>query len=603
MPWLERRRRKDDTDDRRGTGRRGPHDALTPGPDAVGDERDDGFGERLGRVDLVPAPSPPDDAPDTVDDPATVDERDADEPVGDERLDHLPSVDEARAARPDVPVDLGLVDDEEYDRAVRRVVSRALAEDLGHRGDVTSHATVPVSARGRAVLVAREPGVVAGLDVIEEVVRQVDGRIAVELLCEDGDAVETGDVVARLGGPLRTLLTAERTLLNLVCQLSGVATHTAAFADRLEGLDCVVRDTRKTTPGLRALEKNAVIAGGGANHRVGLYDAVLVKDNHVAAAGGVGAAARAALDNSPPDVHVQVEVTSIAEAEEALAEGVVDLLLDNFTPDELGVAVRVVGGRAAIEASGGITLATARAYAAAGADRLAVGALTHSSPALDLALDVEEVGADTPGVDPSSAAAGVPPPASGTATAPPPEPPRAAGTDGVTDGPAAPDEDIVLVLDEPAQEESPSSERDGVDVVEEPGTLDELGEDDELAQFILEEQPNAAEPDDGPRPSVDAPAVDAPAVDATTDATTAEARPPAPEPVDDEAPTATAPATAAARPPTDPPGSADAAVPPPPVGPSPDAPPASPEDAPGIGWVDRDDGDEDAQWGSGPGWG
>lgn len=293
--------------------------------------------------------------------------------------------------RPDVPVRLGAVSDEEHARAVRRVVSRALAEDLGPAGDLTSMATVPAGAHGRAVLVAREPGVVAGLAVVEEVVRQVDGRIRVELTTEDGARVATDEVVARLDGPLRTLLAAERTVLNLVCQLSGVATHTAAFADAVAGTDCVVRDTRKTTPGLRLLEKRAVAVGGGANHRVGLHDAVLVKDNHVAAAGGIGAAARAALAAAPAGVHVQVEVTSLAEAEEAIAAGVEDLLLDNFTPDDLRDAVAAIAGRAAVEASGGITLATARDYAEAGADRLAVGALTHSAPALDLALDVEQV--------------------------------------------------------------------------------------------------------------------------------------------------------------------------------------------------------------------
>ncbi|MFT6942640.1 MAG: nicotinate-nucleotide pyrophosphorylase (carboxylating), partial [Nitriliruptoraceae bacterium] len=181
------------------------------------------------------------------------------------------------------------------------------------------------------------------------------------------------------------------TLLNIVCQLSGVATHTRAFAELLQGTDCVVRDTRKTTPGLRLLEKAAVAAGGGANHRIGLYDAILVKDNHVAAAGGITEAATAALRGAPVGVHVQVEVTSVDEAVLAIEAGVTDLLLDNFTPDALRAALVVIDGRAAVEASGGITLATARAYAEAGADRLAVGALTHSAPALDLALDVVQV--------------------------------------------------------------------------------------------------------------------------------------------------------------------------------------------------------------------
>lgn len=307
--------------------------------------------------------------------------------------------------RPRVPVELGRVGTEQLRTAARRVVARALTEDLAGGTDVTSAATVPIGTTGRALLVAREAGVVAGLDLVFEVCRQVDHRLEVKLTAFDGDSVRRGTVVAELTGPLRTLLTAERTLLNLVCQLSGVATRTREFADLLDGTGCVVRDTRKTTPGLRLLEKHAVAVGGGANHRVGLHDALLVKDNHVAAAGGVGPAARAALDGAPAGMHVQVEVTSLTEAEAALAEGVTDLLLDNFTPDQVREAVAQIAGRAAVEASGGITLETARAYAEAGADRLAVGALTHSAPSLDLALDVTDVTA------PRRVALGAPAPA------------------------------------------------------------------------------------------------------------------------------------------------------------------------------------------------
>lgn len=295
------------------------------------------------------------------------------------------------ASRPEVPRDLGRVPGDQLRQAARRVVTRALTEDLGGQSDITSAVTVSVGTRGRALLVAREDGVVAGLELVSEVCNQVDHRIEVQLSHFDGDAVSRGTVVAEVTGPLRTLLTAERTVLNLVCHLSGVATRTRAFAQLLEGTDCVVRDTRKTTPGLRLLEKHAVAVGGGSNHRIGLYDAILVKDNHVAAAGGVAAAARAALDGAPEGVHVQVEVTSLDEAEAAIAEGVTDLLLDNFTPEALREAVTAIDGRAAVEASGGITLETARAYADAGADRLAVGGLTHSAPSLDLALDVVEV--------------------------------------------------------------------------------------------------------------------------------------------------------------------------------------------------------------------
>jgi nicotinate-nucleotide pyrophosphorylase (carboxylating) len=288
-------------------------------------------------------------------------------------------------------VDLGRVSSQQVRQATRRAVARALTEDLAGRTDVTSSLTVPVGTRGRAVLVVRDDGVVAGLELIEEVCAQVDHRLEVSLTHVDGDAVRAGTVVAELRGPLRPLLTAERTLLNLVCHLSGIATRTRRFAEALEGTDCVVRDTRKTTPGLRVLEKHAVAVGGGANHRVGLHDAVLVKDNHVAAAGGVAAAARAVLEGAPDGMHVQVEVTSMEEAEEAIDAGVIDLLLDNFTPERLREAVVAIAGRAAVEASGGITLETARAYAEAGADRLAAGALTHSAPSLDVAMDVVEV--------------------------------------------------------------------------------------------------------------------------------------------------------------------------------------------------------------------
>lgn len=292
---------------------------------------------------------------------------------------------------PDVPVDLGVLDNEDRSKVARRVVARALTEDLAGQQDLTSALTVPVGTTGRALLVARQSGVVAGLELVREVCDQVDHRLKVTLNHFDGDPVRKGTVVGEVSGPLRTLLTAERTFLNLVCHLSGIATRTREFAVLLEGTGCVVRDTRKTTPGLRLLEKHAVKAGGGANHRIGLYDAVLVKDNHVAAAGSITAAAEAALAGVPEGVHVQVEVTSMEEAEEAMAAGVVDLLLDNFTPDEVRAAVEQINGRAAVEASGGITLETARAFAEAGADRLAVGALTHSAPSLDLALDVVDV--------------------------------------------------------------------------------------------------------------------------------------------------------------------------------------------------------------------
>lgn len=390
---------------------------------------------------------------------------------GDDDVDEAPTAPPTPSRpRPDVPVDLGAVDPGELTRAARRVVARALTEDLAGDQDVTSALTVPAGTTGRALLVAREDGVLAGLDLVREVCSQVDHRLVVHLRQFDGDAVTAGTVVAELTGPLRTLLTAERTALNLVCHLSGVATRTRAFAEVLEGTDCVVRDTRKTTPGLRLLEKHAVECGGGANHRIGLYDAVLVKDNHVAAAGSVTAAASAALAGAPEGVHVQVEVTTMDEAEEALAVGVTDLLLDNFTPDELRAAIEQIDGRAAVEASGGITLATARAFAEAGADRLAVGALTHSAPSLDLALDVVEV--TVPQRLQVTAEPAMPTIAPAEAPATPaheqPAEPAERGEAVVPDEPNEPDP---VVPDEPREPDEPD-ERDEPAVREEPVLYD-----------------------------------------------------------------------------------------------------------------------------------
>ena len=294
---------------------------------------------------------------------------------------------ERRPDLPDIPVDLGNVDPDELQRAIRRAVSRALAEDLGDRGDLTTVATVPAERDGLAEFVARSGGVIAGLDVAIEVFRQVDPRVTFTTLTTNGHRVEPGAVIATVSGSLRSILTAERTALNFLGHLSGVATETRRYADALAGTGTVVRDTRKTTPGLRLLDKAAVHAGGGANHRVGLYDAILVKDNHVLAAGGAGEAAQAAI-RTARGRHVQVEITSLEQIDEVLRAGVHDLLLDNFTPDEVRLAVRRIAGRARVEASGNITLETIRAYAEAGADRIACGALTHSAPWVDIALDV-----------------------------------------------------------------------------------------------------------------------------------------------------------------------------------------------------------------------
>ncbi|MEV2241855.1 carboxylating nicotinate-nucleotide diphosphorylase [Micromonospora sp. NPDC049891] len=277
---------------------------------------------------------------------------------------------------------------------VRRIIENALVEDLGPEGlDVTSTATIPATQTDTADVVARADGVVAGLAVaaaVFELAAEVTGigrTVEVSLVAHDGERVARGDVLATVTGPTRVLLTAERTALNLLSRMSGVATHTRAWADALAGSKAMVLDTRKTTPGLRALEKYAVRAGGGTNKRMGLHDVAMVKDNHKFAAGGV-AAAYQRVREAFPDVPVQVEVDTLAEAVEAVEAGAGFLLLDNMSPAVLAEVVATVGDRAELEATGGLTLADAAAVGATGVDFLSVGALTHSSPILDIALDL-----------------------------------------------------------------------------------------------------------------------------------------------------------------------------------------------------------------------
>lgn len=272
---------------------------------------------------------------------------------------------------------------------LQALADAALVEDLGGGIDVTSAATIPAGHRSALDLVARAPGVVAGLAVAATVLER-SGDTEVQLLAHDGDRVRRGDVLLSAVGPTADLLTAERSALNLLCHLSGVATATAAWADALEGSSARVRDTRKTTPGLRLLEKYAVRCGGGVNHRMNLSDAALVKDNHVVAAGGV-AAAFEAVRTQFPGVPVEVEVDSLAQLDEVLGAGADLVLLDNFTEADMAEAVRRNGGRARLEASGGLTLDRAAAVAATGVDFLAVGALTHSAPVLDIGADLREV--------------------------------------------------------------------------------------------------------------------------------------------------------------------------------------------------------------------
>lgn len=270
---------------------------------------------------------------------------------------------------------------------VADMVDCALAEDLGERGDVTSIATIPAERRGTADVVMRADGVLAGVPVACAVLSALDPDARIDVLAPDGQRAARGDVVLTVTGRVRPLLSAERTMLNLLCRASGVATATRAWADALAGTGAQVLDTRKTTPGLRALEKYAVRCGGGTNKRFGLYDVAMVKDNHVVAAGGV-AEAYASVGRCFPDVDIQVEVTTVDMAREAVAAGASFLLCDNMSPALLREIVAAVGPRVQLEATGGLTLERAREYAGTGVHYLSVGALTHSALIVDIAMDL-----------------------------------------------------------------------------------------------------------------------------------------------------------------------------------------------------------------------
>jgi nicotinate-nucleotide pyrophosphorylase (carboxylating) len=272
---------------------------------------------------------------------------------------------------------------------VADVVARALAEDVG-RGDVTTQATVPADARATATITQKAPGVVFGLDVAEEAFRQADQTLKLERLAVEGAWHEPGTPILRIRGHAAGILNAERTALNFLQRLSGVATMTATYVLAIEGTRARILDTRKTTPTLRPLEKAAVVAGGGTSHRFGLFDMVLIKENHVEAAGGVGAAVRAARERFP-DLPLDVEVQTAEEAREALAAGAPRILLDNMSTGEMRAIVQETAGRAELEASGGIDLSTVLAVAETGVDFISVGALTHSAPALDLSLILERL--------------------------------------------------------------------------------------------------------------------------------------------------------------------------------------------------------------------
>jgi len=274
------------------------------------------------------------------------------------------------------------------DATLTEVVARALAEDVGD-GDVTTAATVPEDAAARALIRQKAPGVIYGLDVAAETFRALDPDVVVERLVAEGEWRDAGPVL-HLEGSARALLTGERTALNFLQRLSGVATMAARAVRAVEGTGATILDTRKTTPGLRALEKAAVAAGGATNHRFGLFDAILIKENHAAIAGGVGEAVRKARAYAP-ELTLEVEARTLTEVDEALEAGAPWILLDNMSVEQLAEAVRHVAGRAKLEASGGVTLETIRDIASTGVDFVSVGALTHSAPALDLSLLLEPI--------------------------------------------------------------------------------------------------------------------------------------------------------------------------------------------------------------------
>jgi nicotinate-nucleotide pyrophosphorylase (carboxylating) len=274
---------------------------------------------------------------------------------------------------------------------VAEAVSRALDEDLGLAGDITSQACIPATMRARLAMVSRKPGVLAGMQLAVEAFRQADPALAITAHRPDGAVIAPGETLLSVEGNARAILAGERTALNFAGRMSGIASLTAEYVGRVAGTGAAIVCTRKTTPGLRAFEKFAVRCGGGRNHRFGLFDAVLIKDNHIAVAGGIAAALRAAKQQVGHLVKIEIEVDSLAQLDAVIAEGADVVLLDNMTADQLAEAVtRVKAGRPALltEASGGVNLQTVAGIAQTGVDLISVGALTHSAPVLDLGLDI-----------------------------------------------------------------------------------------------------------------------------------------------------------------------------------------------------------------------
>ena len=277
---------------------------------------------------------------------------------------------------------------ETNDQLITELIRLAFAEDVGD-GDHTTLSTIPAEARGRQRLIIKEEGILAGVDVARRVFEYFDPELKMTVYMTDGTHVKPGDVAFEVEGSVRSLLQTERTMLNIMQRMSGIATTTARYQERLKGLDTKVLDTRKTTPGMRLLEKEAVNIGGGANHRIGLFDMILIKDNHVDFAGGILEAVKRAKEYcraKGKDLKIEVEVRNEDEIRQALEAGVDRIMLDNFTPERTREAVKLIGGRTEIESSGGITIDTLRAYGECGVDYISVGALTHSVKGLDMSF-------------------------------------------------------------------------------------------------------------------------------------------------------------------------------------------------------------------------
>lgn len=269
---------------------------------------------------------------------------------------------------------------------VIEIVRRALQEDIG-RGDLTTNSLISPEEQGQARIVAKSAGVLAGLPLVGLVYRQLDPGMRIDYLVEEGSRVKAGTILARLSGQARALLTGERVALNFLQRLSGIATLTARYVQAAQNFPVQIVDTRKTTPGLRILEKYAVRCGGGSNHRLGLDDAVMIKDNHIAAAGGITAAIAALRRAIPITAKIEVETETEAQVREAIEAGADIIMLDNMTPAQMAKMVQLIGGRAVVEASGGITIETLPEVAKSGVDVISIGALTHSAPALDISLE------------------------------------------------------------------------------------------------------------------------------------------------------------------------------------------------------------------------